>query len=166
MVLVAAVDGERSPDEVVTVGDDLAAAYDDELVVVHVMTQEHYDALHDRRTGDATQLTSDRAGLPVLAYGSASGSDGYFVDHAEKDAATVASKVVEETVGLKGHVRFVGRVGIPTEEIVDVADELDARYVVIGGRKRSPVGKAVFGSVTQSVLLTADRPVVTVMHDA
>ena len=166
MVLVAAVGGERSPDDVVAVGDDLAAAYDDELVVVHVMTREHYDALHERQTGDSTKLTSDRAGLPVLTYGSASGADGYFLDHAVEDAAAVASEVAEETVGRKGHVRSVGRVGSPAEEIVDVADELGARYVVIGGRKRSPVGKAVFGSVTQSVLLTADRPVVTTMRDA
>lgn len=166
MVLVAAVDGERSPDEVVAVGDDLATAFGDELVVVHVMPREHYDALHDRQTGDSTQLTSDRAGLPVLTYGAGAGADGYFLDHAVEDAAAVASAVAEETLGGKGLVRSVGRVGSPTEEVVDLAEELDARYIVIGGRKRSPVGKAVFGSVTQSVLLTADRPVVTTMRDA
>lgn len=165
MVLVAAVDGERAPDEVVTVGDELATAFDDELVVVHVMSQEHYDALHDRRTGNSTQLTSDQAGLPVLSYGSASDTDGYYVDQAESDAADVASSVAEETVGRKGRIRTVGRVGSPTEEIVDVAEELDARYIVVGGRKRSPAGKAIFGSVSQSILLSSDRPVVTITRD-
>ncbi|WP_232701968.1 universal stress protein [Halobacterium wangiae] len=47
----------------------------------------------------------------------------------------------------------------PVEGIVTVADDIDADLIVLGGRKRSPAGKAVFGSVTQSVILTTDRPV-------
>jgi len=46
--------------------------------------------------------------------------------------------------------------------IVDLAAEVDADLVVIGGRRRSPVGKAVFGSVTQSVVLDSPAPVVVV----
>lgn len=49
--------------------------------------------------------------------------------------------------------------GNPADTILDVADELDADAIAIQGRKRSPVGKAVFGSVTQDVLLRAERPV-------
>ncbi|MFB6143026.1 MAG: universal stress protein [Halorientalis sp.] len=51
------------------------------------------------------------------------------------------------------------RSGDPTESILDVAEETDANLVCIGGRKRTPTGKALFGSVTQSVLLEASRPV-------
>lgn len=50
--------------------------------------------------------------------------------------------------------------GDTVEDILDVADEYDVESVVLGGRKRSPVGKAIFGSVTQSVILETDRPVV------
>ncbi|MFC5134677.1 MULTISPECIES: universal stress protein [Haloferacaceae] len=58
-------------------------------------------------------------------------------------------------------VTTVRRHGDTTDEILAEADEIDADLVVIGGRKRSPVGKAVFGSVAQSVLLGTDR---AVMH--
>lgn len=50
--------------------------------------------------------------------------------------------------------------GSPADAIVGVAAELDADAVLLGVRKRSPVGKAVFGSVSQRVILEADRPVI------
>jgi nucleotide-binding universal stress UspA family protein len=49
--------------------------------------------------------------------------------------------------------------GDPADAIIDAADESDADLIIIGGRKRSPTGKALFGSVTQTVILNAGRPV-------
>lgn len=49
--------------------------------------------------------------------------------------------------------------GDPADAIIDVATATDADLVVVGGRKRSPAGKALFGSVTQTVILNAERPV-------
>jgi len=51
------------------------------------------------------------------------------------------------------------------ERIVELVEELDADLVVVGGRKRSPTGKAVFGSVAQEVLLNSPRPVTFVRGD-
>ena len=52
--------------------------------------------------------------------------------------------------------------GDPAERILAVAEAVDAAVVAMSGRKRSPAGKALFGSVTQSVILDADRSVLIV----
>ncbi|MFC6756746.1 MULTISPECIES: universal stress protein [Haloarcula] len=54
-------------------------------------------------------------------------------------------------------------VGRHKSSIVDLAAEAD--LLVIGGTKRSPAGKAVFGSSTQDVLLEAPCPVVFVRRE-
>lgn len=56
-------------------------------------------------------------------------------------------------------VTLEGRSGEPADEIVAAADEHDADLICVAGRKRTPAGKALFGSVTQDVFLTTDRPV-------
>lgn len=50
--------------------------------------------------------------------------------------------------------------GDTVADILAHADRFDVDAIVLGGRKRSPAGKAIFGSVTQSVILETDRPVV------
>lgn len=58
-----------------------------------------------------------------------------------------------------------GLVGDRDETIVSLAEMVDADRVVVGGRKRSPTGKAVFGSTAQSVILSAPCPVTFVRED-
>ncbi len=48
------------------------------------------------------------------------------------------------------------------ESIVEHAARLGAEMIVIGLRRRSPVGKLITGSTAQSVLLDADCPVLGV----
>jgi len=46
--------------------------------------------------------------------------------------------------------------------VLDLAAEVKADLLVIGARRRSPVGKFLLGSVTQSIILDAPIPVVVV----
>lgn len=54
------------------------------------------------------------------------------------------------------------QVGDHADVIVAVAEEVKADRVIVGGRERSPAGKAVFGSTSQQVLLEAPSPVTLV----
>jgi nucleotide-binding universal stress UspA family protein len=51
--------------------------------------------------------------------------------------------------------------GNPAESIIQHAEELDADAICVAGRKRSPAGKMLFGSVSQSVILNTELPVLT-----
>ncbi|AHG02165.1 hypothetical protein HALLA_19900 (plasmid) [Halostagnicola larsenii XH-48] len=140
MAILCAVDGTQPHESVVSTADDLARAYDDELIVLHVMTKDRFES----RGQDRTE---------------------YYVDDAAREAREMAREAAADVLDSTDRVVARGRVGDPTAEILEVADRVSARYLVLGGRKRSPVGKALFGSTTQSILLEATTPVVTVMDE-
>ena len=50
--------------------------------------------------------------------------------------------------------------GEPAVGIVEISEEYDVDAIVIGTRRRSPVGKVLFGSVAQSVILDSHKPVI------
>ncbi|RQH02347.1 universal stress protein [Natrarchaeobius oligotrophus] len=168
MAIVAAIDGTPSSRTVVQTAHDVARAFDEELVVLHVMEQEEYDRIAERASGPTS-------GTPSYPFTPSEGSfspstggqsaEGYPVDNAAEDAATVARQFAEEVLPEGTEFSTDGRVGEPTEQILRTADSHDAHMLVIGGRQRSPVGKALFGSTTQSVLLNSERPIVTCMHE-
>ncbi|WP_276259049.1 universal stress protein [Haloglomus litoreum] len=74
-------------------------------------------------------------------------------------AAIAAAEALRET----GYsVEFADATGDPVSSVVEVAADLDADAIVVGLGKRSRVGKLLFGSDTQSVLVNAGRPVLVV----
>ena len=48
------------------------------------------------------------------------------------------------------------------EDLIELAEDADAAFIVIGLRRRSPVGKLLLGSNAQRVLLDASCPVLAV----
>jgi nucleotide-binding universal stress UspA family protein len=70
--------------------------------------------------------------------------------------ARASAEGVEVTVRQEPHS------GDLADEVVRVAGEVGASVIVIGLRRRSPVGKLLMGSTAQRILLDADRPVLAV----
>jgi nucleotide-binding universal stress UspA family protein len=101
----------------------------------------------------ATALGQELLVLHVVSEGSAS-------DTGEPEGT--AREIVENTLSDTSNVEVVGHLGDPEVRILREANTVDASYVVMGSRKQSPVGKALFGSVAQVVLLNTNRPVVVV----
>jgi nucleotide-binding universal stress UspA family protein len=64
--------------------------------------------------------------------------------------------------GVPLEVRQTPHAGDLADEVLRVADGLDALFIVIGLRRRSPVGKLLMGSAAQRILLDATRPVLAV----
>ncbi|RCU47445.1 universal stress protein [Haloplanus salinus] len=142
MVVVAAVDrsgGER----IVNEGRKTADAHGLSLHVVHTLSESEFRDL-ERASYEASGKSLDMEQIESLA------------ETIAGEAVTNADVEADEVVGL---------VGKPSQRVLEYAADVDADYIVVGGRKRSSVGKVLFGSVTQSILLNASSPVVTVMED-
>lgn len=146
MTILAAVGEQHATREIVETGFDLATAFDDELQVLHVIprtdAEAHFEGL--RRIPDFRDV-----GIEVE------------VERAESIARGLLDRALDDYD--PDHVTPVGRIGDPVDEIQAQTEAVDPRYLVIGGRKRTPAGKALMGSVTQTLILDAERPVVTRM---
>ena len=136
MVIIAAVDRSDRAAEVIRQAKPLAEAFDDNIHVVHVLTRSAFVKLGRTKAEEGDPIDMDQ-----------------FID--------IATAIAEEaTTSLDDPFEAVGLMGDPAKEVVDYAGEYKARYIVVAGRKRSPAGKVLFGSVAQSILLNAECPVV------
>ncbi len=64
--------------------------------------------------------------------------------------------------GVEVEVRQLVRGNEPAEDLIAVANETDADLIVIGLRRRTPVGKLILGSNAQRILLDAPCAVLAV----
>lgn len=168
MTILAAVGGEYEQDQVIKVAFDLAKVYNDDLVAIHVMEDEKFDEISNSSNIDLPVMVPGVEEFSGPSYVTSDRSiSEYNLEDATADAAAVAERCVKSTIPDQdtANVNTSGRVGDPTTEIVAEADRIDARYIVVGGRKRSPTGKAIFGSVAQSVILNTSRPVVAITQE-
>ncbi len=79
---------------------------------------------------------------------------------AEENLEKASQFLKEEKVTATSHLLVRDRT--PGEDIVTFAQENDCNEIIIGVKSRSKVGKLLFGSTAQYVILKAHCPVLTV----
>ncbi len=82
---------------------------------------------------------------------------------AEEEMAQVRSTL--ESSGVTFEIRQLVRGFEPAEDLLSIAEASQAELIVIGLRRRSPVGKLILGSNAQRILLDAHCPVLAVKAD-
>lgn len=99
--------------------------------------------------------------VPLIVLNSArgdGGADANFADDAT--AAGLRARLAESGVGFQLLRSVSSRE--PAQELVAMAADVDAHLIVIGLRRRTPVGKLLMGSTAQRILLDAECPVLAV----
>jgi nucleotide-binding universal stress UspA family protein len=102
-----------------------------------------------RRSESVVLVNSPRDGAPVSADVAA-----------PDDLAALAGRAAEAGVSLE--IRQAAHTGQFADVLLEIADDTRASVIVIGLRRRSPVGKLFLGSTAQQILLNADHPVLAV----
>ena len=120
------------------------------IVVGYIPTKEGAAAL--ARAGEEAVLR--KADLVVIN----SNRDGAGNDPEELERLGDELKAKGVTVT----VRQLIRGNEPAEDLIAVAEEIGAQLIVIGLRRRTPVGKLILGSNAQRILLDAPCPVLAV----
>lgn len=130
------------------------------IVVGYVPTPEGHAALRraaewGRERGRTVVVVSSQYGAHRL--------DGPQTARFEAELDAVRAWVASDDVDVQ--VRLLVRGNDPAEDVLAVAEEVEAEFIVIGLRRRTPVGKLLLGSNSQQILLGADCPVIAVKAD-
>jgi nucleotide-binding universal stress UspA family protein len=115
-----------------------------------------------RRAAEEAKLR----GLPLVVVNSARGGRAFDAEDAarsEEELAAVERQLLDAGVQAEVHQLVRGRE--VAEDIIAAAEESQADIIVIGLRRRSPVGKLILGSNAQRILLDAPCPVLAVKAD-
>ena len=102
-------------------------------------------------------------GVQLIVVNSHRGGREYDEDDSrriEQDLSALDTKLKQS--GLTYEVRHLVRGFEPAEDLISIAESSDADLIVIGLRRRTPVGKLILGSNAQRILLDAPCPVLAV----
>ena len=127
------------------------------IVVGYVPKAEGRAAL--RRAADEARLRNLRL---VVINSHRGGREFDREDAIESEAQLEEVRDELKKAGIEHEMRQLVRGMDPAEDLVSVADEVGAELIVIGLRRRSPVGKLILGSNAQRILLDAGCPVLAV----
>jgi nucleotide-binding universal stress UspA family protein len=131
------------------------------IVVGYVPKPEGRAAL--RRAAEEAKFRGARL---VVINSSRGGRDFEAEDALESESDLDDVRAQLDAAGVEGEVRQLVRGMDVAEDLVAVAKETGADFIVIGLRRRSPVGKLILGSNAQRILLDAPCPVLSVKADA
>jgi nucleotide-binding universal stress UspA family protein len=126
------------------------------IVVGYLATREGRAALDaaiaeaERRATGLLVVHSDKGGAASVDAGSAQGGG----------LEEVRSQLTAR--GLTFDIRQIAQGRDVAEELIAAAEESDGSLIVIGLRRRSPVGKLILGVNAQRILLDAPCPVLAV----
>lgn len=127
------------------------------IVVGYVPKPEGHAAL--RRAAEEAQLRDARL---VVVNSHRGGRELDREDTVETEEQLEEIRAELEGSGVEHEIRQLVVGMDPADDLVNVANEVDAEFIVIGLRRRSPVGKLILGSNAQRVLLDAPCPVLAV----
>ncbi|WP_182527020.1 universal stress protein [Nocardioides dongkuii] len=89
--------------------------------------------------------------------------DSVAARRADAEMESVKQRLADS--GVDHDLRQLVRGFEPAEDLISIAEANDAELIVIGLRRRSPVGKLILGSNAQRILLDAHCPVLAVKAD-
>lgn len=126
------------------------------VVVGFIPTKEGRAAL-DRAIEEA-KLRNEK----LVVVESSKGGEAFAKEGAKFDEEL--EKITEQLKadGVDHEVHGLVRGKDPAGDLVEVADRIGAKLIVIGLRRRSPVGKLIMGSNSQRILLDANCDVLAV----
>jgi len=127
------------------------------IVVGYVPRAEGRAAL--RRAAEEARLRGTRLIVINSNRGGSHLDDDDAIQH-ERELEAVREKLDQD--GIDHEVRQLVRGLDPAEDVIAVAEEVHADIIVIGLRRRTPVGKLILGSNAQRILLDAPCPVLAV----
>ncbi|MDQ3539042.1 MAG: universal stress protein [Actinomycetota bacterium] len=127
------------------------------IIVGYVPTREGRAAL--RRAAQEAQLRRTKL-IVVNSHRGGRDFDHEEAQRFEDELGQVQHRLDAE--GIEHEVRALVRGNEPSEDLIEVAQESDADFIVIGLRRRTPVGKLILGSNAQRILLDSSCPVLAV----
>jgi nucleotide-binding universal stress UspA family protein len=127
-------------------------------VVVGYVPKPEGEAAVERGIAEARLRESQ-----LIVVNSHRGGQGYDDDASTKSQGQLtALQQTLEASGLDYDVRQLVRGTEPAEDLIGIAEDVGADLIVIGLRRRTPVGKLILGSNAQRILLDAPCPVLAV----
>ncbi len=115
----------------------------------------------------AKMLNAEVIGIYVVdirSFTTMEAMDYAYISTINDQADAVLKELKEKAEPLGLNIKTVKKEGIPADEIVSAAEELDVDLVVVGSFGRSALEKLLLGSVAEKVIRHAPCPVLVVRN--